>query len=256
MSDESTVMPDSSSLSPDEGDSRTGTQVTSEQGTESTTGDSPKGIQSKDGQDPVMAKRLADTETALKERQREFTEMSLKLAELKGQFNERTKSEQTTSDPMADVWNAELEERFVSEPQKVIGEVLQRQQRAFGQVLQQRDDYWKDQIGKIVDERVNPERIELRDTINELSKSDWFTKLSPNEQVAAAKQYRGAPGRETGPQPHSTSLGGTGRRTVDTRTADETRRATAKAIMENSFPMTDNSNTLEPTLSVSTRQRR
>jgi hypothetical protein len=259
MSDENTVMPDSDSLSPvsETADSQEVAQATVE-GTEPTVVKaSPKGSQVQSADDSVMAKRLSDTETALKERQRDFTEMSLKLAELKGQMSQMNLQAQQDDaiDPLTEVYDEKLKEQFASDPQGTMAEILARQQRQFAKLLQQRDEYMETKMKERFDEQLNPERLELRDTIISLSKHPWFSRLSPSEQVEAAKEYKGT--SKTNVEPPATAMGGTGRRVAQTgKTNDQLRAEKAQLDMQSSFPDNSQDNKLMPSLSVDSRIRR
>ena len=258
MSDENTVIPDSSSLSAADGDDSQGaTRSTVEQGTEDLGAkDSSKETQSRAADDSVVQRRLSDTEAALKDRQREFTEISLKLAELKGQMSVLSQRNDEPDDPMSEVLDDELLGRASTEPDKVLKELVAREHKLLGKTLQQRDDYWKDEMRKMLDEHLNPERLELRETISELSKKSWFSKLGPNEQVEAAREYkRMAPASSV--EPPAGSMGGTGRRTPPAqKDMAEERRKQAEETMKAHFSMSDSDNKLMPSLSVDTRVRR
>lgn len=258
MSDSSTVMPDSDSLSHASDEAQDSQEIARNAGEDGNTGSSVEGASQENPpektENPVLAKRLSDTEAALKDRQREFTEMSLKLAELRGEMNAMAKPEKVQDDPVAEVWDDALKDRFISDPTTALPEIIERQQRVFAKTLDQRDKFWKSEIKSMLDEQLNPERVELRSTIKELSSKQWFQKLSPNEQVEAAKEYRGRV--ENSVTPPGSSFGGTGRKppTQSGKTPAEERKARAKSDMERAFSMMDQTNTLMPELTVNSKR--
>ena len=260
MSDESMVDVDSSSLAQGDLDSQDATQQTGDDGTglESSAA-ALQGTPAGKGNDPVTAKRIADTQAArgekqqmlndLKEAQRQLSATNLEVARMRGEMDASRKPPEPPRDPMANVLTADMLERFDVEPKKVLAEVVANFGRANAELLQMRDEYHKTEIAKLVEERVNPERVELRDTIAQLSKQSWFSGLSPSEQLQAAKDYRQAAGggHET---PPGGGLGGTQRRSSPTnKTAAEIRQERALAVMDAAWPK-DEDVSLEPTLSV------
>jgi hypothetical protein len=164
-------------------------------------------------------KRLADTEEALKERQREFHEMSQKLAELKGQMSAMSQQQQPpVKDPLDD---EALAASLRDDPSKVLSIIKQREAAQMSQVaavLEARDRFWQNELQK-----VSPEVVAMRDKIAEFRKdpdlkdfSDQQLATIARKQAAPRVQYRGAPGE--------------GQRTAQSKQADITETALWKQI--------------------------
>lgn len=145
-------------------------------------------------------KRLADTEAALKERQREFHEVSRQLAELRGQTSVLMQ-QQAGGVKQQDVLDDEkLVTALRDDPSKIL-ETLKaeriRMQQQVVQLLESRDQYWKGELLK-----VDPEVAAMRNQIAELRKDPDFEDFSDAQLARLAKknvvkpnrEYRGAPG--------------------------------------------------------------
>lgn len=141
-------------------------------------------------------KRLADTEAAIKERQREFHELSQKLAELKGQVSEMTRQNQPVVKDTLD--DEGLAAKLRDDPSAVIAIIKERERAQLAQVagvLEARDRYWQEQI-----EKSNPEVIAMREKIAELKKDPDLQGFTDQQLAIMARKseprakYRGAPG--------------------------------------------------------------
>ena len=144
----------------------------------------------------IQEKRLADTEKALQERQREFHEISRQLAEVKGQMSVYTQQNQPV---VKDVLDEDgIAAKLRDDPSAVLGILKQKlaeQQGQFASVLEARDRYYNDLIAKS-----DPNVVAMREKIAELKKDPDYGTFTDQQLAVIAqkstprKQYRGAPG--------------------------------------------------------------
>lgn len=143
----------------------------------------------------IQEKRLADTEKALQERQREFHEMSQKLAELKGQMSVMSQQNQPVAKDILD--DEAIAAKLRDDPSAVLGIMKQKlaeQQSQFAGVLEARDRFYQEQISKS-----DPNVVLMRDKIAEMRKDPDMQAFSDQQLAILAKKsakpgYRGAPG--------------------------------------------------------------
>jgi len=144
----------------------------------------------------IQEKRLAGTEKALQERQREFHEVSRQLAEVKGQMSVLTQQNQPVVKDVLD--DESIAAKLRDDPSAILGLMKQKlaeQQSQFASVLEARDRFYQEQIGKS-----NPEVIAFKDKIAEFRKDPDLQGFSDQQLVIMAKKsaprqsYRGAPG--------------------------------------------------------------
>lgn len=192
MSDEEVVDSDVGAPLEDSADSPTeGVEDDTETAKDETSNETPSPEQ----------KRLADTEAALKERQREFHQVSRELAELRGQLSAVKQMQQPAATQKDVLDDEKLASELRDDPSKVL-EILKRERSSLQQqvasVLEARDNYWRGELMK-----VDPEVVAMRNQIAKLREDPDFADFSDAQLAKLAKknvtnspkkEYRGAPG--------------------------------------------------------------
>lgn len=187
--------------------------------------------------DDKTSKRLKDTESALKEAQKQFHDMKAELAELKGEqkvlLAQKTAPSEEDRPDWLDKLPSQYENQFDAEQLSAIGNIFAQSRSDTVELLNARDEHWKGVVADMIGDAVNPDRAEYRSEVTELNKYDWFKQLKAKDQVEAAKSYRNAKPKGPGPKPPDTGPAGTGQR-ADSKPAQDAAvkaaKETAKAI--------------------------
>ncbi len=128
-------------------------------------------------------KALKDTETALKEKQAEFTKMSQQLAELKGQFTTLMQLQQKPKQEEVKDWMEELNsDKVVEDPLAAMKFLRDQMRKEIASVLSDRDAYL---LSKVGGPRIDPE---LQSKVDELKSDPDFADLPAEKLVAIAKK--------------------------------------------------------------------
>lgn len=170
-------------------------------------------------EDSKLDKRVADTQAALKESQKEYHELRESIAEMRGQLSGLTAPPQTEERDYLDdeAWR----EKFNDDPAAAYVEAIKTERAKYAELLQQRDGYNEHMRQQMISDAVNPEVAELHDAIAELGKHDWFKVLNTKGQIEAAKSFSAAqPAKPQTRTPSSMGPGGTGRRAVQIQQND------------------------------------
>lgn len=242
--EDTVVMPDSLEGSADESDSADQTQETRVEEKSKGTDDEKATAAKSDADDAgketdKTGKRIADTDKALKEKQRELHDLSMQIAakkavqeQLERERAESGKNGDGNDNPFAFLDDEERDADLDATPGKAVRRMLKDYTSKVVSLLQDRDSFLLKKVQETVDEATSPERAELRETIFELSGKKWFSALPKDAQVAAAKEWREVKASHSDHvRPHNASPGGTGRRTPSQKlTAKEEREAEAAAI--------------------------
>lgn len=271
MADDTVVMPDSGTLSSADvpldfpADSQQTAAANQKDGTGADAADSPKGNQSEPTSNPVLEKRLSDTESALKERQAELTRVNQAIAMLEGKIaatqNMMTRGDEAAvePDPLSVL---DDENTFLANPRETTKEALVRQNQRIASLLKERDSYWESKMQEMIATQLNPERMELQPVIAELSQQDWFKGMSPAQQLAAAKTFSGKAGNSGKPHnpspqitPPLSSPAGTGRIANQPIDVEAARRKVAWDTMQAAFPSNENNAVIMPTLTENRKVR-
>jgi len=237
MADDTVLMPDSlqDSPAPTGGESVEQPQATVE-ATASPTYSPEQGNQ--DEGDDKTAKRISDTDAALKAKQRELHEITVQLAAQKAvqealqrERDGGKKDGAEESNPFGYLDDEDKDAEVDLQPGKGVRSILKDHTATMFKVLESRDSHLLGKVQAMLDEALNPERAELKDTIAELSQKPWFSALPKDQQLAAAKEWKSLRSAKTETiDPHKSSPGGTGRRvTTGAKTADEQREEAARA---------------------------
>jgi hypothetical protein len=128
-------------------------------------------------------KALRDTDTALKEKQAEFTKMSQQLAELKGQFTTLMQLQQKPKQEEVKDWMEELNsDKVVEDPLAAIKMVVANLRKELAGVFSDRDAFL---LSKMGGSRIDPE---LQSKVDELKSDPDFADLPAEKLVAIAKK--------------------------------------------------------------------
>lgn len=221
---------------------------------EPVTQDSPAtdsaGTQSEDGDKTTQ--RVQDTQSALKEAQRQYHEMRIQLAELKGQLTaerqlmvEQAKADsvpEPAPDPLAnrEAWDS----KYANDP---VGMQLEMLKAVRGQMAALLDERDKELLSKAAN-LSSPERLDLRQELDALGKLGWFQKLSSADQLQAARDLKANLGasRPQGSGPLKASKGGpagTGR--ADEPVQVDERRKIADVMAQRIWPTQRNDGKVE-----------
>jgi len=173
----------------------------------------------------AASKRVADTDAALKAKQADLTRTSQELAKLDAELTARraaldelSKARDRASkptemvDPMED--KAFREKLSDLDPIEAQIAIARAERRYLAGILESRDAALKDEFGRTLSARTDPERAKLSDTISELSGKAWFANLDPAQQLQAARDYAAAKPKGDDADtfdPPATSPAGTGR---------------------------------------------
>lgn len=164
--------------------------ATAPDGTTDTTADSTDSA-AKGGKE----KALADTEAALKARQAEYTKLSQAMAEMRGQMDLLAKMQAMGKQPQEeqkDVLDSISDDDLIENPAKV-KEMLRGIRQEMAKVLQERDEYWRNEIGRIAGGRVDPA---VAEAMNELRQDPELAGLPDSALKAMATRLAKAGGKK------------------------------------------------------------
>jgi hypothetical protein len=237
MADDTVLMPDSLQGSPAGGESAAQTRATVTETAPDT--DSPDETGNQDDAGDKTAKRISDTDAALKLKQRELHEITMQLAAQKAvqeamqreRGDGKKKDAEAEGDPFAYLDAEDGDAEVDAQPGRGVRSVLKNHTATMFKVLESRDAHLIKTMRAMLEESTNPERVELKDTLAELSQKPWFAALPKDQQLAAAKEWKSIQSGKTETiAPHTSSPGGTGRRvSASGKTASEMREEEAKA---------------------------
>lgn len=141
----------------------------------------------------TMEKRLADTEAALKDRQREFFEFAKTSGATEAQLKQlmAAKAKEQEQDPLDD---PKVDEQLSTDPlfvKKLIRDRESALKREFAQLLQDRDAYFLDRENRVREMVMesSPNMARYKAARDELKKQSWFGALSHDDQQAAVKAF-------------------------------------------------------------------
>jgi len=204
--------------------------------------------ETQDVDDAKTAKRVTDTEAALKARQAELTRVNQKIAaaeavqEQMKALRDATLAQKGDTEPqdyLADkTWHERYNERATEDPATAATELLMRERQQSDSrlvaLLEARDNALLARARAIVGEATNPERAAMSDTLAKLNgEIPGFGALPSDTQMAMAKAFRKASGnggatvKSQTLKPSAGSQGGTGRRVVETKNPKAEREAAA-----------------------------
>lgn len=236
------VMPDSADDTPVVGDSVESTQAIPNDDAEQPAGESADVGQG----NAVLNKRIADTDTKLKEMQRELTRLSLEKARAEGEIsalrNNGKKGDEQDRDWLEDEGLKDsFNSKFNDDPMAAVAQLLKQQRVEFAQLLKQRDDYLEGRARELAQEAADPTRQQLKGVIEELkAEQPWFAALDGKAQIEVAKLKLGAAGAATATpastkvKPPAAGPAGTGQRIAATPKGDERKKA-AQEIADRYF---------------------
>jgi len=193
-----------------------------------------------ENQDPAIGKRISDTEAALNDRRRQLRELETQIHARKAVMEElaearKQSQEPAAPDPFAFLSDDTVDDDWDSHPSKGIKDGLRRALQTIPELLVSRDKALKEEIQSMLREQLNPERMELRDTLKQLESKPWFAKLSPAEQIAAAKDLRANAGNTTETLDPTGSPYGNGRKAPQTRDPMADREKQLQALAAKMF---------------------
>jgi hypothetical protein len=143
-----------------------------------------------------MEKRLADTEAAFKERQREFYEFVKSSGATEAQLKQlmEAQSKEKETDPLDD---PNVDEQLSTDPlfvKKLIRESGASLKRELAKLLQDRDAYFLDRENRVREMVMesSPTMAKYKAARDELKKQSWFGALSQDDQQAAIKAFAAA----------------------------------------------------------------
>jgi len=214
-----------------------------------------------------VAKRVADTEAALKERQAELTRVSQELAaqkavqaELARRETAATKDEGLKPFYQDEEWLGSFQDDLadlLDEPgatlSKALAQAFAKNDEGYAQLFQSRDEALLEQVRTIVAEATDPKTQALRTTMTALAKQfPWFNDLPSGRQREIAEVIKKSTGNGSDTlTPPATDFTGTGRapaaRAVDPAVA---KRKAAEAKVKQLFPDLDavDSTVITPTM--------
>jgi hypothetical protein len=146
--------------------------------TDESTKEGPKGVE----------KALRDTESALKERQAEFTRLSQQYSELKGKMDavmQMTTSMGKPKEVEQKDWMEDFTEDALVENPALALKAIRKQREEFVSVLRDRDAWMMDQIEKARGSDIDPE---LKTVVDGLKADPDFADLPVAKLVAMAKK--------------------------------------------------------------------
>ena len=140
-----------------------------------------------------LEKRIADTEAALKERQREFFEFAKTAGATEAQIRQLIEARQQKEEPDP-LDNPETDEKLSTDPlyvKRVIRERESRLKREIADLLRERDGYWDGRVQKLKDMMMesSPALSAQRKAHDELSKKPWFGMLDDDARQQAVKDF-------------------------------------------------------------------
>lgn len=165
--------------------------------------------------DDKTAKRVADTEAALKEKQAELTRVSQEIAlqkAIKKQLDARQAPapKQEEKDYLDD---PEWVQRFEEDPTAAVREIQRNERARLKSTFEARDEYLMGQFKRMLDERTDPARLELQGQLATLAAEiPGFEDIPAQTQIAMAKKFADAtPSKPDTRRPPATGPAGTGR---------------------------------------------
>lgn len=134
-------------------------------------------------------KRVSDTQTALKETQKEFHQTKEQLAEIRGELAVLKQQREQLSTPLEtprEDWltGDDFDETEMKMVKNLRGDMAS--------VLDERDQTLLKRMGQMLSVATNPERVQLQDTIGQLSQHPWFQQLDDSSKLSAARSYHDA----------------------------------------------------------------
>lgn len=132
-----------------------------------------------------VEKALRDTESALKERQAEFTRLSQQYSELKGKMDAVMQMNTAKKEVEVKDWMEDFTDDALIENPALALKAMKRQREEFVAVLRDRDAWMKEQIEGIRGSNIDPE---LRGVVDTLKADPDFADLPESKLVAMAKK--------------------------------------------------------------------
>lgn len=196
--------------------------------------------------DKKTQKRVLDTQTALRDVQRDlhsaseqYKELMAAVAEERGKLaalqTQRAEAEPETPDPFdGDEAEQHWRQKHEADPLATQLEMARVQRAQFATILKERDSALVEQMRDIVTDAVNPARTELAEELAEVKKDERFKNLDSKTQLAIAQKYHEAKPKKRPTPPGSPA--GTGRTVAQPR-PDEVaeREKAAKAEADKLF---------------------
>lgn len=235
------VMPDSADETAQGGDSLESAQAT---GPDAAADAKPEGGAKPEG-DAVLTKRIADTESRLKDLQRELHQASLEKARMEGEMAAIKGQRETAADESdwldADDWREKFNATFNDNPAEALVGLVRKQRAEIAQLLKQRDTYLEGKAREYAEEYSDPTRQQVKGVIEEMkAEQPWFAALDRKAQVEVAKMKLTASGngKTASIKPPSTSPAGTGTRMPPQPKGDE-RAKRAETLAKQLWPDSD-----------------